>query len=327
VDGVTGNAHDSDEAATESKTQFMSRNSGKRGMTDDYRARLIARRKKLGLSRRQMAAKLLTPLVTYEQWETGARRTPGVAVSAAEAAGTRHPKTTAVRNSGAATIRGLADGSRTAAEVAAAAGVPIERVHKAAYDAKKAGRPLTFAGPTRRREPKSGRNAAIADAIRKGSTLAAQAAKYGITRQAVHQVTKRYGIRASALRRKELARRAQWALKEKDRLKRDRLRKRQRFEKQLIDMRLSGLTYKEISDRMGLSVARLTKVFRDNSISRPHVKRDPATRTMIARRWSDGEDAEQLAAEFKTTAGYVRTLAYGLGFRRRGASSLNPAGK
>jgi hypothetical protein len=38
---------------------------------------------------------------------------------------------------------------------------------------------------------------------------------------------------------------------------------------------------------------------------------------MIAKRWSEGEDVEQLAAEFKTTAGYVRTMAYGLGFRRR----------
>ncbi|HEX4079389.1 MAG TPA: hypothetical protein VHX61_11025 [Rhizomicrobium sp.] len=276
-----------------------------------------------------MAAKLLTPLVTYEQWETGARRTPGVAILAAEAvARTRPPNATSIRNSAAATIPGLADGRRTAAEVAAAAGVGIKRVYRAAYDAKKAGRPLTFARSTGQREPQRRRNAAIAASIRKGSTLAAQAAKYGITRQAVHHIAVRYGVRASALRREESATRARLAGEEKDRSKQEKLRKRQRLEKQLIDMKLSGLTYKEISARMGLSIGKLIKVFRANNISRPHVKRDLATRTMIARRWSDGEDAEQLAAEFKTSAEYVRILANKLGFHRRGASSRqNPAGK
>jgi uncharacterized protein (DUF433 family) len=190
-----------------------------------------------------------------------------------------------------------------------------------AHVAKKAGRPLKFADSTGRREMKSGRNAVIADAIREGSTLAAQAAKYGITRQAVQQIAIRYGIRASALRREESARRARLALEEKDRLKRDKLRKKQRLEKQLADMKLSGLTYKEISARMGLSIGKLIEVFRANNVSRPHVKRDLATRTMIARRWRDGEDAEQLAAEFRTSAGYVKILASKLGFHRRGAPS------
>lgn len=53
-------------------------------MADDYRVRLIAARERLGLSRREMAARLLTPPLTYEQWEVGKRGPPGVAVLAAE---------------------------------------------------------------------------------------------------------------------------------------------------------------------------------------------------------------------------------------------------
>lgn len=51
---------------------------------DDYRRRLIEARKKLGLSRREMARRLLTPWQTYRQWESAERRTPGVAALAAE---------------------------------------------------------------------------------------------------------------------------------------------------------------------------------------------------------------------------------------------------
>jgi transcriptional regulator with XRE-family HTH domain len=52
--------------------------------SESFRDRLIAARERLGLSRAEMAARLLTPRQTYEQWEAGARRTPGVALIAAE---------------------------------------------------------------------------------------------------------------------------------------------------------------------------------------------------------------------------------------------------
>lgn len=51
---------------------------------DDYRARLITARERLGLSPAQMAKRLLTPRQTYSQWEDGRSRTPGAAVVAAE---------------------------------------------------------------------------------------------------------------------------------------------------------------------------------------------------------------------------------------------------
>ena len=51
----------------------------------DYRDRLIAAREQLSLSRAAMAKRLLTPRQTYEQWEEGTRRTPGIAAVAAEA--------------------------------------------------------------------------------------------------------------------------------------------------------------------------------------------------------------------------------------------------
>lgn len=53
-------------------------------MTPNLRARLLAVRQHLGVEQKEMAALLLTPLSTYKQWEQGARRTPGVAVVAAE---------------------------------------------------------------------------------------------------------------------------------------------------------------------------------------------------------------------------------------------------
>lgn len=53
-------------------------------MSDDYREKLIAARRRLGLSRKDMARRLLTPWQSYQQWESGVRRTPGVAVAAAE---------------------------------------------------------------------------------------------------------------------------------------------------------------------------------------------------------------------------------------------------
>jgi transcriptional regulator with XRE-family HTH domain len=52
--------------------------------SDEFRERLIAARERLGLSIREMASKLMTPRATYEQWEDGTRRTPGIAVAAAE---------------------------------------------------------------------------------------------------------------------------------------------------------------------------------------------------------------------------------------------------
>lgn len=113
-------------------------------MSDDYRARLIAARERLGLTRRLMAARLLTPRQTYEQWERGHRRTPGVAVVAAEAlSGGR---------SGALTIRqqiaALADGTRTVREVAIELGLTPHLVHKHTWLLRRAGgRPVFRSSP------------------------------------------------------------------------------------------------------------------------------------------------------------------------------------
>lgn len=51
---------------------------------DINRERLIVARNALGLTQVEMAAQLLTPLSTYEQWEAGRFRVPGVAALAAE---------------------------------------------------------------------------------------------------------------------------------------------------------------------------------------------------------------------------------------------------
>jgi DNA-binding transcriptional regulator YiaG len=47
-------------------------------------AELIAVRRTLGLNKTQMAATLRTPYRTYQEWENGGRRIPGIAQVAME---------------------------------------------------------------------------------------------------------------------------------------------------------------------------------------------------------------------------------------------------
>jgi transcriptional regulator with XRE-family HTH domain len=56
----------------------------KREFSEKYRKRLVAVRERLGLSRGEIAERMLTPVNTYRQWEAGSRSVPGVAVVAAE---------------------------------------------------------------------------------------------------------------------------------------------------------------------------------------------------------------------------------------------------
>lgn len=94
--------------------------------SDDHRSRLIAARERLGLSRREMAKRLLTPRVTYEQWEQSKRRTPGVAVAAAELLSPPNLRVATKDN-----VLNLADGTRTTGEIAAELGLSIHTVRAA----------------------------------------------------------------------------------------------------------------------------------------------------------------------------------------------------
>lgn len=95
----------------------------------DYRTRLIAARERLGLTHREMAARLLTPRATYEQWEADSRRTPGVAVVAAESLRrTQRRRERPANGTLYASIMDLADGSLTANEIAERVGSTRRRV-------------------------------------------------------------------------------------------------------------------------------------------------------------------------------------------------------
>ncbi len=48
---------------------------------EDGSALLLATRRRLGITQRQMAAKMNTPLVTYKSWEKGRFKPPGVAIA------------------------------------------------------------------------------------------------------------------------------------------------------------------------------------------------------------------------------------------------------
>lgn len=90
-------------------------------MTADLRARLIDARRRLGLDMRAMATRLMTPRQTYEQWERGTRRTPGIAVVAAEALAPRAAKKRRSHEEIDAAVIALADGARNRRQVAALA--------------------------------------------------------------------------------------------------------------------------------------------------------------------------------------------------------------
>lgn len=106
----------------------------------DYRSRLIAARERLGFSRREMAKRLLTPRATYEQWEDGKRRTPGVAIVAAERVARVPARTIGPR---ARRILEFIDGNSTYDEIAKRAGVSPSRVRNVVAIAKSHGLPAT----------------------------------------------------------------------------------------------------------------------------------------------------------------------------------------
>lgn len=146
---------------------------------DDLRHRLTAARAALQRTQREMAAALKTPYATYRQWERGERRTPGVAVVAAEllcgcdsAATERYLRHWAGRMSHAdisaalgRDIKGggrwrrerllcLADGSRTMGEIAAEIGVAETTARKMATLLRREGHTLKVrhrVGPPRHR--------------------------------------------------------------------------------------------------------------------------------------------------------------------------------
>ncbi len=154
-------------------------------------------RERLGLSRRAMAEYLLTARQTYEQWENGSRRTPGIAVIAAELARPRRAPRPATMTPARARVMELADGTRTTAEIAAALHISHNNVYARLMALRRLGeRPVLR--PSRRGSRPGNPNAcAIAEAVRAGETYAAIGARYGITRERVRQVAKKHGARSS----------------------------------------------------------------------------------------------------------------------------------
>jgi len=107
-------------------------------VSDDYRARLIAVREKLNLTREEMAARLLTPADIYSGWEYGTRRIPGTAVVAAEGLTTIQRKS--IRRTIRSMVLDLADGSRSAAEIAEILRVPKANVAACVHQLRAAGK-------------------------------------------------------------------------------------------------------------------------------------------------------------------------------------------
>lgn len=105
----------------------------------DYRERLVAARERMGLSRREMAARLLTPRQTYEQWERGFRRTPGVAVVAAEGMEARRPRGEVLEK-----VAALANGTLSVVEMARAVHARPASVRNALRMLARDGRPARW---------------------------------------------------------------------------------------------------------------------------------------------------------------------------------------
>ncbi len=174
---------------------------------DDYRSRLIAVRKKLGLSRDEMAKRLLIPRAAYEQWEDGEKRAPTAVVRAAESIAGQREFTDQVL--------ALADGSRTAAEIAEKLAVHRTGVYRALAELRRGGRRINVIPArtgaklgskqriTGRTVRASKRNERIAAAVRAGETYSAIGKRYDISRERVRQIADSLNVtshRAKALR-------------------------------------------------------------------------------------------------------------------------------
>jgi DNA-binding XRE family transcriptional regulator len=174
---------------------------------DDYRSRLIAVRKKLGLTRGEMAKRLLVPRVAYEQWEDGKKPTPSAVVRAAE--------TIADRRMFTAKVLTLADGSLTAIQIAEKLAVHRIGVYRALAELRRDKQPLSVMPAKRgaklhskwritaRAVRASKRNERIAAAVRAGETYSAIGKRYCLSRERVRQIAHSFGLishRAMAMR-------------------------------------------------------------------------------------------------------------------------------
>ncbi len=178
---------------------------------DDYRSRLIAVRKKLGLSRREMAKQLLIPQAAYEQWEDGKWPTPSGMVLAAESV-IGQGKRGAFR----AQVLALADGRLTAVQITEKLAAHRTGVYRALAELRRDGHPANVvpgkrgvklgskwqvtSKTTRARE----RNKRIAAAVRAGETYNAIGKRYDLSRERVRQIADSLCVtshRAMAIRR------------------------------------------------------------------------------------------------------------------------------
>ena len=126
----------------------------------------------------------MTARQTYEQWEAGRRRTPGVAVIAAELLSPRalpahRPAQLRAR------VAALADDQHTRAEIAEALGITRKAVEQHIYHLRRAGLPCPRLPPARRAKRED--VLALASA---GMTPAAMAAALGVSAAAIHAHTK-----------------------------------------------------------------------------------------------------------------------------------------
>ena len=178
---------------------------------DDNRSRLIAVRKKLGLSRLEMAKQLLIPRAAYDQWEDGERPTPSGMVLAAESIIGQGE-----RGAFRAQVLALADGRLTAVQIAEKLAAHRTAVYRALSELRRDGHPANVipgkrgvklgskwqvtSKTARARE----RNKKIAAAVRAGETYNAIGKRYDISRERVRQIADSLCVtshRAMAIRR------------------------------------------------------------------------------------------------------------------------------
>jgi transposase len=174
---------------------------------NNYRSRLIQARSTLGKSEREMAAALLTSRSTYQQWEAGTRRTPGIAVLAAEMLVSQKDFRVGPRHGslGDRILAALRPGI-TYRDLADLCGVKLTTIHQTVYHLRRRGISVPVKTSTRGtiqvREHNEDRAKRIIAAIEDGATLREIAAKENITHQYVAQIAdKMDGRRIRAIAR------------------------------------------------------------------------------------------------------------------------------
>ncbi|WP_316189205.1 hypothetical protein [Bradyrhizobium sp. SZCCHNS1054] len=202
-----------------------------------------------------MAAKLSTVPMSYQQWETGLRRTPRLAAERLTAAkGKRSKSDWPNEGSIAHKIMTLADGSLDAKTIAKKCGINREWVYRVIKNLSEKGAKVSLLQGERTADAASALRAArVLKAIDAGRSLLEISAAEGVSRQRIHQILKMSGRplmrQRRAAKRQEVEAQRNAKLREAEQQRKEAARK----EAQLADLVRNGSSIRSAAQELGFT--------------------------------------------------------------------------